>query len=36
MCDQKPPKGSDDTSEGEPQRMTVDYLRPAQPIAGRT
>ena len=27
MCDQKPPWGSDDTSEGEPQRMTTDHLR---------
>jgi hypothetical protein len=29
MCDQKRPKGSDDTSEGEPQRMTVDHPRRA-------
>jgi hypothetical protein len=29
MCDKKPPKGSDDTSEGEPQRMTMDHLRRA-------
>jgi hypothetical protein len=32
MCNQKPPKGSDDTSEGGPQRMTVDHVRRA---AGR-
>jgi hypothetical protein len=36
MRNQKPPQGgSDDTFEGEPQRMTVDHLR-EPPIAGRT